>query len=177
MTEEWRPVAGWEGLYEVSSLGRVRSLDRVIRTKKSGGTTVRAGQELKPRIVNRYPRVALRNPKDSTQKYLFVHRLIAIAFIPNPHNLAIVRHLNDIPTDNRLDNIAWGTHSDNENDKVRNGRSKQANQTHCKRGHPFTEENTRITSKGRRQCRACDKLRQEISIERRRARNDSKLED
>lgn len=55
----------------------------------------------------------------SKRKYL--HRAIAEAFIPNPDNLPMVRHLNDDPTDNRVENLAWGTQTDNMQDCIRNG--------------------------------------------------------
>ena len=54
------------------------------------------------------------------EKTLTVHRLVAKAFIPNPENLPIVRHLNDIPDDNRVENLAWGTQKDNMDDCKRN---------------------------------------------------------
>lgn len=59
--------------------------------------------------------------KDGNLKEVYLHRLLAQTFIPNPDNLPLVRHLNDIKDDNRLENLAWGTRLDNQKDSVRNG--------------------------------------------------------
>lgn len=59
--------------------------------------------------------------KEGKLKEVYLHRLLAQTFIPNPDNLPVVRHLNDIPDDNRLENLAWGTQADNQRDSVRNG--------------------------------------------------------
>jgi hypothetical protein len=64
-------------------------------------------------------------------------------------------HLNDVATDNRLDNLRWDTRSANKRDTVRNGLHSQARKTHCKRGHEFTAENTYIRPDGARTCRRC----------------------
>lgn len=156
--EEWRSVVGWEGLYEVSSLGRVRSLDKYVTTSTGKSRLIRGRElSLKPGNVG-YSRVMLRE-LDRKREDL-VHRIMAEAFIPNPEDLPLVRHLNDIKTDNRIENLAWGSYSDNMADALRNG--KQSNQhkgkTHCLRGHPFDEKNTRILELGRG-CKACSRER------------------
>ena len=98
--EEWRPIKGFEGLYECSSLGRVKSL-------KFGKERI-----LKPdKIKNGYLRVIL--CKDEKKKKYTVHRLVANAFIPNPNNLETVNHINEIKTDNRVSNLEWMTHKGN----------------------------------------------------------------
>lgn len=152
--EEWVPVTGYEGLYEVSSFARVRSLDRVHVTR--GGITRRIrGRVLKQTISKRgYFTVALHN---HGQRTATVHRLVAEAFIPNPNKLPVVRHLNDSPLDNRLENLSWGTQRDNTNDAIRNGthRSWTGEKTECIHGHEFTEENTYVDPSGRRRCRTC----------------------
>ena len=58
-------------------------------------------------------------------RYIRMHRLLALAFIPNPNNYPLVRHLNDIKTDNRLENLAWGTMSENMKDSIKNGKYNQ----------------------------------------------------
>ena len=156
LEEEWRPVVGYEEFYEVSSKGRVRSKDRVTGAKNGYTRTVN-GEILNPWLVEGYPRVSLSKRGQGHQKH--VHRILAEAFIPNPDNHPLVRHLNDVRDDNRVENLAWGTVSDNEHDKVRNGNNTQANKTHCKRGHEFTAENTRRDINGHRQCRKCDWIR------------------
>lgn len=177
MGEEWRPVVGFEGLYEVSSQGKIRSLDRRVPTKKEGVTALRKGRVLNPWLVEGYPRVALRHPNSPKHKHLHVHRILAQAFIPNPDNLPIVRHLNDVKTDNRLDNLAWGTVTDNEIDKVRNGNNLNARKTHCIRGHEFTPENTRHVRDGGRQCRLCDEIRRAKNNRKSKERRERGVED
>lgn len=154
-TEEiWKPVVGYEGLYEVSDHGRVRSLDR--RLPHNGHTRFFPGVILKPSSHKQgYLTVKLRGGGRH-----FIHRLMAEAFIPNPDNLPLVRHLNDVETDNRLENLAWGTWSDNSEDSVRNGVHSQASKTHCKRGHPYDGENTYYPpypGGAKRACKACRK--------------------
>ena len=164
LEEEWRPVVGWEGLYEVSNEGRVRSLDRVVPHATSGHLTLR-GKILAPfRKPDMYWMVAL--TFGGKKRYATVHRLVAEAFIPNPDAFPVVRHADDNRDDNRVSNLAWGTYADNGNDAVRNGRNFWRNKTHCVNGHEFTEENTLYDSEGRRQCRICTNKRGKESRER-----------
>lgn len=93
MGEVWKPVAGYEGLYEVSNFGNVRSL---FRYKK----------QLKPYENARgYKTVEL--AKDKTRKRVFVHRLVAAAFIENLNNLPQVNHIDENPRNNCADNLEW----------------------------------------------------------------------
>lgn len=149
--EEWRAVVGWEGLYEVSSLGRVKSLPRTVTTRTRVEMRVQ-GRTPSPALAIGYPVVTLRQPGIKNRQY--VHRLMAKAFLPNPHQYPLVRHLNDVRVDNRIENLAWGSHSDNSKDSVSNGGNANARKTHCPRGHEYTPSNTRV-HEGLRFCRAC----------------------
>ena len=153
--EEWRPVVGYEGLYEVSDLGRVRSLDRVVQ--RNGFPMELRGVELRQLAAKRggYPTVNL--SRLGVERVHHVHILMLSAFIgPRPPGDTHGRHLNDISSDNRLANLAWGTRADNQQDMVRNGNHANANKTHCKWGHPYTAENTLPQGSGRgRRCREC----------------------
>ena len=126
MTEEiWRPIVGYEGLYEVSSYGRVRSLDRYVNNN-----SFRKGKVLSPgKDTIGYLFVVLScNGKCKTIR---VHRLVAQAFIPNPDNLPEINHINEDKTDNRVDNlefcnrkynINYGSRKDKVKDtKIKNG--------------------------------------------------------
>ena len=113
MEESWKPVVGYEGLYEVSDLGRVRSLDRVVKGKRN------SKWERKGRILqqanrgNGYYAVGLY--KSGTQKMYHVHRLVAVAFIPNPFNKPCVNHLDENKQNNAISNLEWATHKENTN--------------------------------------------------------------
>ena len=100
MTEIWKPVVGLEGLYEVSNLGRVKSLydqfkrPRVLIRKLSSNTRGYKVLELKG-------------------KQYFAHRLVAMAFIENPQNKPFVNHKDSNPSNNHVDNLEWVTQSEN----------------------------------------------------------------
>ena len=149
MSEKWRPVPGWEGIYEISDQGRCRRLDGLSANgrKVSGRILKCAGSP--------YPRLNLR----SSGKYLYVHRVAAEVFIgPPPFEGAIVRHLNDNPLDNRVENLAWGTYSENSRDAVANGRDYLASKTLRSRGHPLLGPNL-VPSAECRSCLACSRAR------------------
>ena len=131
MTEEiWKPVVGYEGLYEVSSYGRVKSLDRYVKYS-DGRIYLHKGKVLSlAKDKNGYFVVSLYfNGKHNTIK---VHRLVAQAFIPNPDNLPEVNHLDEDKTNNRVENLEWCDHKYNMNYGTRNIRSKD---THIKNGY------------------------------------------
>jgi NUMOD4 motif/HNH endonuclease len=155
-TEEWRPVVGWESFYRVSNLGRIRSLDRAII--RSNGTPRRySGRQLSP-ARNRttgYMFVCMKG--DGRQQHAPVHRLVLLAFVgPAPDGMEC-RHLNGVPDDNRLPNLAWGTHTENMQDVVRHGTHWLGRLESCKRGHPLSPANTMPSAakRGHRGCLAC----------------------
>jgi len=110
MQEIWKDIKGYEGAYQVSNLGRVKSLTRKVKTFNGFRTT--KGQLLKPLKTNRgYYRVDLKqNQKD---KYISIHRLVAEAFIPNPNKYLIINHKDNDPSNNAVDNLEWCTQSYN----------------------------------------------------------------
>lgn len=93
-----------------------------------------------------------RDGRGRTEK---VHRLIAIAFLGQPEARQEVRHLDGDPSNNRVDNLKWGTRSENIRDSVRHGTHVWANKTHCPQGHAYDAPNTYIRSNGGRMCREC----------------------
>jgi hypothetical protein len=114
MSEEWRDIPGFEGKYQVSTLGNVRSIDRTV------GSRVYSGRILRPRLEKRgYLRLTLSS--GSFRKTDSVHRLVAIAFIENPQNLPAVNHIDGNKTNNKLENLEWVTHSQNSNHAVDTG--------------------------------------------------------
>ena len=97
--ETWRPVRDYEGLYEVSNLGQVRSLDRWINNRYIQGCILR------PWNAHGYNLVML--CKDALRKRASIHRLVAEAFIPNPDNLPEVNHKDECKTNNHVENLEW----------------------------------------------------------------------
>jgi hypothetical protein len=175
--EEWRPIPGYEGLYEVSNLGRVRSHDQTLNRKN--GLVRWRGRVLKPQEGSK-GHFGVNLHREGSSKTHYIHRLVAEVFIPNPDGLPLVRHLNDIKSDNRLENLAWGTPSDNTRDAIRNGRdfNRQRDKTHCPRGHPYEGDNLyRDPIRGARHCRTCksESQRSEESREMRRERGQGGL--
>jgi hypothetical protein len=121
MTEEWRPIAGFEGSYEVSDQGRVRSLTRYIYCLGNQKKRRLRGRIMQPRLSGRgYWAMALR--LGNVQYQSLLHRLVCAAFNGPAPTDALCRHLNDDRLDNRAVNLAWGTPADNAQDSIRNGR-------------------------------------------------------
>lgn len=154
--EEWRPIPGYEGIYEVSSMGRVYSVRRRI-THKNGATSLVGGRILKGgTLVSGHKTVTLAGSKEK-QRTQLVHRIVLEAFVgPCPEDMEAC-HWNDIPGDNRLANLRWASRTENMYDRSRNGKDNNAtkNATECARGHAFDEENTIVYSDGHRACRKC----------------------
>ena len=119
MPELYLPVLGYEGLYEVSDQGRVRSLERSVR-KWDGFRTVK-GRELK---LSKTPKGYLVATiyKEGERLRKGVHCLVAESFLAKPLGTDRVLHNNDVKTDNRLTNLRWGTHQDNMEDAIKNDR-------------------------------------------------------
>lgn len=105
--EKWKDIAGYEGIYQVSTMGQVRSLDRMV--KNHHGTYYFKTGEVKHqrRKNNGYLIVDLY--KDNLQKTCHVHRLVADAFIPNPEGKETVNHKDGVVTNNMLGNLEWAT--------------------------------------------------------------------
>jgi hypothetical protein len=156
--EIWKPVLGYDGFYEVSDHGSVRSLDRQI-TYPAGHTANLRGVTLSQKLNHYYMRVEL--CREGVQRSWCVHRLVCDAFNgEKPSPSAVIRHLNGDAMDNRAENLRWGTPAENTADMMAHGMGFWANQTHCIRGHEFTAENTRLSNNGhRRNCRACARIR------------------
>jgi hypothetical protein len=124
MTEEWRPIKDYEGFYEVSNLGRVRSVDRIVKSSKSRtGLKKHNGKILRPGTMNGYRMIIL--SKFGKTNSALVHRLVAHAFVRNTSNFIEVNHLNGIKEDNRAENLEWTNRRENaSHSKLKGGSSK-----------------------------------------------------
>jgi len=127
MEEEiWKAVPGYEGIYEASTLGRIRSLDRLSKWRNNNGTMCRSkirGRMLKFSVdEDGYFDVDLYDGVNKRAKTCRVNRIIAETFVPNPYNLPQVDHLNGVKDDNRPCNLEWVTCKENVNRAWRDGR-------------------------------------------------------
>lgn len=156
--EVWKPVTGYEGFYEVSSLGRVRSLDRVAANgRKFKGKVLRT-------VTNHNGHIRVMLHKDRKSKYHWVHRLVLEAFVgPRPENYDAC-HNNGIPGDNRPENLRWGTRSANAKDRVLHGNHYNYEKEKCPRGHLLVQPNLKPADykRGWRNCLACARAKNTI---------------
>lgn len=147
--EKWLPVVGYEGLYAVSDLGRVRSFHKR-----------RAGRLMKisTNKVSGYATVAL--SRSGSAKHWTVHTLVLEAFDrPRPEGMEC-RHRNGDRADPALTNLEWGTSGENNLDQVEHGTHNNARKDRCKKDHEYTPENTIIKLRAdgtfkQRVCRIC----------------------
>lgn len=154
--EIWRPIPGFMG-YEASNHARIRSLDRIV-IMRNGGRRKHHGRIRRQVTSPGGYQIVGGLPNGRTRP---VHVLVCLAFHgPRPNPSSVVRHLNGVSSDNKPENLAWGTHSENNFDLVRHGTHWLAAKTHCAKGHEFNEENTYFRPEGGRRCRKCKRLRQ-----------------
>lgn len=148
--EVWKPAVGYEGIYEVSSHGRIRRV--------APGRGTHPGRML--------------NPLTDDKGYLYVnlsgrmrriHRLVLAAFVGESDMLC--RHLDGDPKNNTLSNLRYGTPKENSADRITHGRHRlngRLDRTHCRRGHEYTPENTMIAREKNkrpyRKCRECHRV-------------------
>lgn len=121
MEELWNPIVGYEGLYEVSNAGQIRSIDRLVKHRNGGLAKRKGGSIAITKNVYGYMKCGL--SKNGEAKTWLVHRLVAMAFIPNPNNLPEVNHINEITYDNRITNLEWCESSYNQKYGTRTKRS------------------------------------------------------
>lgn len=158
--ETWKPVVGWERYYEVSDHGRVRSLDRKSLGPYGSTRTIK-GRILKPTPAHS-GHLYISLCREGTKIKCFVHTLVLEAFVgPQPEGLECCHNDGD-PARNTVDNLRWDDRSANVVDMVEAGNHNNARKTHCKRGHEFTPENTRVEVRPTttvRICRTCSRER------------------
>ncbi|MED0951988.1 NUMOD4 domain-containing protein [Bacillus cereus] len=105
--EVWKNITGYDESYQISNLGRVKSFQTVFGEKKGSKKA-----KLR-RLSNKGGYLSIGLNKDKKQSHFYVHVLVANEFIPNPYNKPYVNHINSNPSDNRVENLEWATHSEN----------------------------------------------------------------
>lgn len=181
MIEEWVPLEGagiYGEYYQVSNLGRVRSLDRRVRVKGEDNFRLVRGQLIKSRVNSRgYLQVTL--SRHRVAKTFLVHRLVCWAFHgPPPLGKNLTLHGDGDPTNNSSLNLRWGDSRDNAADSERHGTVPRINsfKTHCPQGHEYTSENTYIIpSTGSRSCRVCKRVSGLASFHRRKRQKENEI--
>lgn len=111
MEEIWKDIPSYEGYYQVSNLGRFRSLPRAIRYKSNGTRNYPGRQLLTETTKDNYQRITLM--KEGVKVRYQAHRLIALTFIPNPENKPFINHIDGNKSNNVIQNLEWCTSSEN----------------------------------------------------------------
>lgn len=106
MPEVWKPIKGFEGLYEISNKGRVRSLGRCVKCK-NGKVIKHNGRIMSPGETHGYQFLYLSDASTNRKERYYVHRLVAKAFIPNPECLPQINHKDECRSNNNVENLEW----------------------------------------------------------------------
>lgn len=128
--ETWKDIPGYEGLYSISSIGRVKSISHKVKANCNGGIR-RTSESEKKGIVGWHGYVWISLCKNGVSKTHSVHRLVAQAFIPNIDKKPQVNHKNGVKTDNRVENLEWCTNSENQVHAVISGLNKVSKRVLC----------------------------------------------
>ena len=142
--EEWRDIEGYEGLYQVSNLGNVKSLERKVWCSRGRGYYLSVPEKILDGYDYGHGYLYVQLSKDGKIKHCRINRLVAQAFLDNPSNLPEVNHKDKIRTNNRVDNLEWDTYSEN-----------------LKHAYDVLHRPINI-GKGKRKCKSINKLNNEI---------------
>ncbi len=120
--EIWVDIADYEGKYQVSNLGNVRSLDRWVYGRGRKNKQLRHGHIMKQK-TDKYGYLTIQLIWESIRRHITVHRLVAMAFIPNPQNKLQVNHIDSNKKNNTVENLEWNTAKENVTHSYKNGTS------------------------------------------------------
>lgn len=141
MTETWRAIPGYEGHYEASDQGRIRSVKRPDSLVLRGSPHVHGYRNVHLTVLGR-------------RRTFTVHQLVMLTFVgPRPDGMTDIRHLDGDPGNNRLSNLVYGTRAENIRDAQEHGRMRPRDPERCVHGHPWTDFYQRPN--GHRVCRIC----------------------
>lgn len=160
MSEVWKDIPGYEGYYQASDQGRIRSLDRVV-PHRTLGSVKRQGSEM-TQYQDRDGYMKVKLSKGGRKKVCSVHRLVLLAFEGEP-NGRVCCHNNGARSDNRRENLRWGTPKENSLDMVEHKTNYWIEKDHCRAGHPYTGK----MDSGHRRCEECRKETERKRRERR----------
>jgi len=110
--EIWKDIVGYEGIYQISNLGRVKSLERFILRKTNIYSYIR--ERILKQNLNNWGYFLVNLYKDKKSKSIKVHRFVGFNFIPNPSNLPQINHIDGIKTNNKVENLEWSNKSMNQ---------------------------------------------------------------
>ena len=140
MTEIWKPIKGYDGLYEVSNYGSIRSVDRITCN----------GKKLKSKVFSTKAKenyITCRLSKNGKVKSFRIHVLVAETFIPNPENKPCVNHIDGNKQNNRVENLEWVSYSENMKHAYKKGLVKNINRKLTKEDIDYI-----VTQKGKKSC-------------------------
>lgn len=173
MEEIWKPVPidGLRERYEVSNLGEVRRVRGKILTRNRWGEHYRTYEEHKlvPQLsASGYIVIGLRPPGGEKFRHFSIHRLVALAFIPNPTNRPCIDHIDGDRQNNRVDNLRWCTLKENVNNPItlqRHSRAAKGNKSWSGKHHSeATKQKISMANKGRVMSKeACEKVSKALS--------------
>lgn len=167
MIENWLPVVGYEGLYEISDQGRAQSLDHCVHNGRWPGAPDRLihGRILTPGLTSDGQYLTVHLSKNNVVKTWKIDHLMLGAFVgPRPFSMDSC-HWDDDGHNNKLINLRWDTRTNNHLDAVRNGTHHQASKNTCPQGHDYDPA---TTGRGRR-CKECPREQKRDYMRRRRA--------
>lgn len=122
MEETWKDIVGYEGIYQISNLGNIKSLDREVICKN--GTVLYVKGKFKNKINHNRGYLMVALYKNNKSKNLYIHRLVAEAFIPNNDNKKTVNHIDGNKHNNNVENLEWATYTENNHHAFKTGLNK-----------------------------------------------------
>lgn len=134
MSEEWKDIEGFEGIYQISTYGRVRSCDRYVKNSNSGYRFVPSQILSGYKDKDNYCGIVLYNQRK--HKNCKVHQLVAKAFIPNPNGYREINHKDENPSNNNVDNLEW---CDRRYNNTYNGRAIRVGITQSKKINQYAK--------------------------------------